>query len=409
MLLTRLGNYFGGTVYIKVSGIIPEKFINLCLTNNILLWAVTKKDQELYAYIRLGDFFIIRPLVKLSQTRVRVIAYNGLPFFLKKMKHRKMMVGGALLFCFLLHYLASFVWFVDVEGVKTLSKDQVLNVVYAQGLKPGSKKGVVEKKTIENAIMFTIPEVAWVSVSYMGTRAVVEIVEKTFPKQESKEPANVVAEKNGVITEFIVLSGQGVVKKGDTVKKGDIIIKSEVPPYVPSAESGVVPSVPLAPPQFVRAAGIVKAKVWYDSYGEDWLVREIPKRTGNKVSAVALKIGSREFALKRVEELPFATYETELSTKKIPWWRNSEVPVESTMQVFYETVPVLVEKSKEECLEEAKRQALAALADRIPENAQILSRNIELIEMGETNVVRVKVSVEVIEDIGKVVNISQGG
>ncbi len=380
--------------------------MNLCLANNILLWAVTKKDHDLYAYIRLGDFFVIRPLVKVSQTRVKVLGYNGFPFFLKKMKHRKMLVIGALLFCFLLHYLASFVWFVDVEGVKTLSKDQVLNVVYAQGLKPGSPKGAVERKTVENTIMFTLPQVAWVSVSYLGTRAVIEIVEKTIPQQESKEPANIVAEQNGVISELIVLSGQGVVKKGDTVKKGDILIKGEVPVYVPPEGAVAGPSVPA---QLVKAAGIVKAKVWYESYGEDWLVREVPERTGNKVSTLVLKIGSRELALKTAGELPFATYETEVITKKIPWWRNSELPVESIMQVFYETLPVLLEKSKEECQEEAKRQALAALADQIPENAQILSRNMEVIKLGETNVVRVKLSIEAIEDIGKVVDISQGG
>jgi similar to stage IV sporulation protein len=404
VLLTRLGNYFGGIVYIQVCGIIPEKFINLCLINNILLWAVTKKDQDFYAYIRLGDFFSIRPIVKNSQTRIKVLGYNGFPFFLKKVKHRKMFVGGALLFCFLLHYFSSFVWFVDVEGVKTLSKDQVLSVVYAQGLKPGSQKGAVERKAIENTLMVTLPEVAWVSVSYMGTRAMIEIVEKTIPKQESKEPANVVADKNGVITELIVLSGQAAVKKGATVKKGDILIKGEIPPFIsPDGNTAALPG------SFIKATGIVKAKVWYDSYGEDWLVREIPERTGNKVSTLSLKIGSREFALKTAGELPFATYETEILTKNIPWWRNSGLPVESTMHVFYETLPVLLEKSNEECLEEAQRQALAALADRIPENAQILSRNIEVIKMGETNVVRVRISVEAIEDIGRVVNISQGG
>lgn len=394
MLLTRLGNYFGGIVYIKIQGIIPEKFVNLCLANNILLWNVTKREQDLYAYIRLGDFFAIRPLVKVSQTRVEVRGYNGFPFFLKKMKHRKMLVIGALLFCFLLDYCSSFVWFVDVQGLQTLSKNEVLRVAYEQGLRVGSKKDTIEQKNVENTLLVTIPQVAWVSVHFMGTRAVIEVVEKTFPKEESKEPAHVVADKDGVITEMIVVAGQGVVKQDDTVKKGDILIRGESP---------------LGFAAGIKASGIVKAKVWYESYGEDWLVRSVPQRTGNKVSSFCLTIGNEQFVLKRVDELPFATYDTEVLTKKIPWWRNNTLPVESTMQVFYETLPVLIEKSRDACLEEAKRQALAALTEQIPKNAQILTRNIEVMTLDEPNVVRVKIRVEAIENIGKILTIVQGG
>jgi similar to stage IV sporulation protein len=396
-MICNMFHYISGAVKIKVSGVMPEKFINLCVIHNIFLWGLTKNNEGLFVCMRLADFFKIRPIVRNSKNHIQVVHYSGFPFFARRMKRRKMLVIGAVLFLLILNTLVSYIWFIDIVGVKSIPAQQIRALVYENGLKPGMLKDDIQIKKVENQIMLALPEVAWVGVSFTGIHAVVEIVEKTISKPQDKAPANIIALKDGVITEIIALSGQSMVKKGDTVKKGDLLIKgvSYEGPVVDSAISSPLP------PQKIRAKGIIKARVWYESYGESELVTTIYERTGRQEIGVALKIGQQEYQLKKVAEKPEKLVEVEVSNKKLSWWRNHDIAVESSISTYYELNAKRVEISMEEAKEQGKVRALSALQSLIPETAHVLSRNIEVLQMPEKNLVRVKVSVETVEDIGE--------
>lgn len=404
MLLLRFANYFRGSVRIRISGPFPEKFINLCLARDIFLWGIFRDDGDLIAFIRLADFLRIRPLVRMSRSRVQVVGHGGLPFTVKKVRRRKMMVIGAVVFLFLLNLLSSYIWFVDVSGHKVLAADSVRTLVANHGLRPGARKDLIDTKTLEKEVLLTLPEVAWVGITVTGTRAVVEIVEKTLPRAEDKSPAHVVAAKDGVITEIIALAGQAAVKKGDTVKKGDLVIKGFPPP--PPSEDGNPPVITV-PATLIRASGIVKARVWYESYGEAGLSQEITERTGRQVMAITLKVGQHEIVLKKAPEQPFPRFETEVIGKKLPGGRNSEFIVESTINIFHELTSAKHDISPEQARDLARGKALSTVQKLIPEGAQVLGRDIAVLQTAETGLVRVKVMVETVEDIGQTMNINQ--
>ncbi|MDF2929590.1 MAG: sporulation protein YqfD [Anaerospora sp.] len=65
------------------------------------------------------------------------------------------------------------------------------------------------------------------------------------------------------------------------------------------------------------------------------------------------------------------------------------------------------EISVEQARDEAKARALQSVQQSIPESAQILARNIEILKLNEPNLVRIKVGVETVEDIGISQMISQ--
>lgn len=406
MLTLRLANYVNGVVRIKISGVVPEKFINLCLVRGIFLWGITKHNDDVFASVRLPDFFRIRPLARASQNRISVCGYHGLPFTFKRIKRRKMLIAGAVLFFVLLNTLASYVWFVDVTGHKRLTDANIKSIARQYGLKPGVSRDGVNFKAIENEILLNLPEVAWVGINLTGTRAVIEVVEKTPPKQEDKSPANIMAVKDGVITEIIAIAGQAATKKGDTVKKGDILIKGLVVETPPAPVPGQ-PAIIAVPAQYIRAHGIVKARVWYESYGEAGLIREVHQRTGRQSMAVGIKAKEHEFTLKRAPAQPFDNFETEVIHKKLQGWRNSDFTVESTINIFHEVVVNSYEITPEEARDGAKGKALQTIQDLIPENAQVLARNIEILKTAEPGLVRVKVTVETVEDIGQTINITQ--
>jgi len=404
MLLSRIVNYLYGTVCIRIRGTFPERLINLCVSRQIYLWDICKQDDVLFARMYLADFFRIRPLVKMSKTQVKVVEYTGLPFVMKKIKRRKMLVIGAVLFLLGLHVLSSYVWFIELKGVKMLSKERILEVAEDHGLKPGVLKKTIDTKQIEDAILFSLPEVAWVEIGFTGTRAEIEIVEKTLPKTEDKTPAHIVAMKDGVITEIITIAGQPAVKKGDTVKKGDLLIRGFATPS--KTEPPGEPPTITVPGQLIRAKGLVKARVWYEGYGEAGLMRELRTRTGRRDMAVDLLVGPYRINVKRVAANPFPLYCTETIHKKMPW-RNSGLTVESIITVYHELTRNWQQISLEEARDEAKTKALQAVERLIPETATILTRNIEVLQTAEPDLVRVKISVETIEEIGQSLNITQ--
>ncbi len=398
--------YLRGAVKIRISGSMPERFINLCIAEQILLWNITKTNEDLIAWIGLNDFFRIRPLVLLSRTKVKVLSHRGLPFIIKRTKRRKMMIVGVILFIVLLNILSSYVWFVEIAGLKNVPEQGIRNVANQQGLKAGAIKDVLNVKAIEREILLNVPEVAWVGISFTGTRAVIEVVEKTIPKQENKAPAHIVAAKDGVITEIIALAGQPAVKNGDTVKKGDLLVKGFVPELAPSSGEGQPPIINV-PRELIRAKGIIKARVWYESYAEIERKEIYVTRTGNRQVAVVLKSGQKELSFSTTPHQPFQEFETEIILKQLPLWRNREFVVESIIKIYHETNSTPTEKSFEEAREAAHAKAIQVVQNSIPETAQILSRNYEVLKTPEENIVRVKVSVETIEDIGQTITISQ--
>ena len=396
-MMSKMRNYIIGTVTIKVSGVMPEKFINLCMMEKISLLQITKTNDDFIICLGLADFFNLRPLVRRSQNRIQVVNYAGLPFLTKKIKHRKMLVVGGIIFLTLLNILLSYIWFVDIVGMNSVPASQIKEVVYEQGLKPGALKDAVSTKMIEDQILRSIPEIAWVSVNFTGTRAVVEIVEKTMPKKQDRAPAHIIAAKDGIITDIIALAGQSAVKKGDTVKKGDVLITGV-------AYDGKATITNIVP-QMIRAKGIVKARVWYETYSETELVNTIHERTGRQELGVTLKVLHNEIVLKKVELDPERQFEVEVFNKKLSWWRNSDIAVESIISKYYEVNTKTLTLSIEAAREASKAKALAEVQSLIPETAHVLSRTIEVLQIPETNLVRIKVKVESTEDIGQFMNI----
>lgn len=399
MLLRSISRFVHGVVTIEISGSIPEKLINLCIAHDIFSWNVNKRAERFYVTMYLHDFFCIRPLVYKSQCHVRVVAYRGLPFLWKRLRKRKVLWLGIVLFFGLLNYLSAYVWFISVSGTQFTSTERVLAVARAYGLERGTLKSQLHVKVLEDHLRREIPEIAWVGVSLQGTHVAVEIVEKAIAIEEDRTPANIIAAKDGIIVETIALAGQPLVKEGATVKHGDLLIRGVA--YTP-IEAGVIAKDQEQQEQLqpIRAKGIVRARVWYESYGEALMEETTWERTGNYVSTVSCRLNnSWEMMLTRPVVNPFAHFEVESIDKTFLSWRNTEPLVECTINTYRELRPQLIVRGQEAARELARERALALVKQQIPEPAQILANDIVVLPTNEPNMLRVKIQVETIEDI----------
>lgn len=396
-MIRKFSCYIKGAIRLTVKGEYPERFINLCIAEHIYLWGVKKLDDCLIVWITPADFFRIRPIVRKSKMRVKVINYYGLPFLLKQLKKRKMLWCGAVGFIMAIYLLSSYIWFIDIIGIKSVSQAEIMDIVGRHGLYIGASQNEILVKEIEKEIILKVPEIAWVGVRFTGTRAIVEIVEKVMPAAEDKSAGDLVASKSGIVTECIPLAGEKMVKVGDQVKEGDVLIRGIVPNMQPA--SGSKPQSKAM--ETVKAQGIVKAIISYESYGEAERVQNTYALSGNEDFSVKLNFDGNIIKIRQADLDRFMAYEHDKIVKKLPWWRNSDFTVETIVDVYHELNVSTIEISKEDAKRLASLDALAESKSTIPEDAYVIEQSIDMLEGNQPNLVRVKLKIKTEEEIGK--------
>jgi len=249
---------------------------------------------------------------------------------------------------------------------------------------------------VEHHLKERFPAIAWVGVEVKGAKATVRVAEKKLPVPGYTNPAHVVARKAGLIRELLVLEGQPLVREGDTVLPGQVLISGEVVPG-DEGESGIA----RGRPRYTRAKGIVRARVWYESYGEAFLV-ERGARSGRSATARIIRIGKREFCVLGPQKAPYARYQVKVTVKRPLKWRSSEAPVELINKEFTEIIPFEFRRTRDKARQLATKRAWDALHPAVAVGGRILSKSCREVSSSQPDAVRVRLRVEVLEDIGRV-------
>ena len=102
MLLSML-KFVQGFLQVTLTGSSPERFLNLCIRRNILIWNLcpNKEAGGFDFCISLKGFRASKELLKKTHTTVKIRKKCGLPFFLHRYRARKLFAIGILL-CVLL-------------------------------------------------------------------------------------------------------------------------------------------------------------------------------------------------------------------------------------------------------------------------------------------------------------------
>ncbi|HHW07899.1 MAG TPA: sporulation protein YqfD [Clostridia bacterium] len=403
MQLRQWPLYWKGYVVILVEGKAPEKFINLCMVKGIQLWDIVPLGKERFlAKVAVSQVKPLRAVARATKARFRIRQKAGVPFAMRKLRRYKAFLSGAVLFIALLYWLSSMIWFIDYsspEELQELDPQAVLDAAYELGLKPGVFKHSLDTKEIEKALQVRIPRLAWAGIEIQGTRAVIRIVEKKLPSSEmldERRPGHLVAVKEGVISELLVIDGRPMVQVGDTVTAGQVLISGIVTPDYAADPQGTGGGRP----RLVRARGMVRARVWYEGRAEVPLVETGERYTGKEATTVKLAVLDREIILKGPAGPPFTHYHRkEMSHQLVPW-RNWQGPVELITTTYLEVEPFRREIGAAEARALALAQALEEVESQLPANCRPVDRS-EQVEEGTGGSVRVKVVVEAIEEIAQ--------
>jgi len=380
-------------ITVEIEGLQLEKFINLAVESGISLWNVKRisfTNIKFNMYDK--DFKMIRKIAKKTNCRVKILNKKGPIFLFKKLHRRIFFIVGLMCFSSLIYIFSNIIWSIQISGNKYLNESLILKSLSKSGLKIGAYKKKLNLRDIENSVLKDIKEISIITITLDGTKAKVEVVERTMPPTiiDTEKPMNIVAEKDGIITKVIALKGQKIVREGDYVKKGQVLI------------SGIITDSQNIPLEVTRALGEVYARTWYESIKEVYLNYKYFERTGREVKKVYFILPNNKIIDLKPVVNNFTLYDKIINKENVKVF-GIKLPIVKVTEHYYEKVEKNKKLSYNEALEMALKEIDKELSTILPKGVKILDEKYDKIITKDK--VRIRKLVVIEEKISKEVEI----
>jgi len=368
-------NFLRGHVRIEISGFSVERFINQAIAQGLVFWDLRRAGGKFSACVSRRDYLRSRILCEKTGSRLVALAFYGLPPLLMRLRKRAFLAVGGLVFIVGIVALTSFVWRVDIEGTSRLDPAEMLVFLEENDLHVGRFRRGIAYRDIENKLMLEFSDIAWVSISLRGTRALVTVVETIDFRDEQAaitegEFIDIVAAMDGVIVYMATSAGEPLFRPGDVVRAGEIVVAGRL--MVGSAEEGNLSY------RYVRANSEVWARVYHTLEIEVPFAYYEKTFTGSSSRSYSFSLGSWEFSLpfNFGANHDFIYYENIVSRWQASVGEDYPLPISRTRNTSYELVRHMRSRSPEQ----AEHLALELVTRRIEEEmaatASILDKQI---------------------------------
>lgn len=369
-----------GYLVICVTGFSPERFMNLCSNKGILLWNIHKEQDAYYMCLSIGGFYKLRPVVKKTGTKVAIVKRCGLPFFMSKIRKRKIfLLGFVMAFIFWL-FTSTYIWEIDITGNFTITEDMIGDYLNDNDIYVGMKKSKLNIESLKKGLRKEFDIITWTSVSLNGTKLTIEIKEneklffennKTDIKTEELS-CDLVAQRDGKIVSMIVREGVPKVAIGDEIKKGDILVSGSVPIY---QEDGTIR-------KYIYCNADADIMLEYDLNISEGLslFYEKKKYTGRQKKEYYLNLYGKNIELLGKSN-PFLSYDTVSKENRLKILKDYYFPVKFgsyTYREYYTSEEKYTDDEANKILEDKYKKILSTLTEK---GVQIIEKNVKI----ETN------------------------
>ncbi|MEA4896349.1 MAG: sporulation protein YqfD [Oscillospiraceae bacterium] len=360
--MERLSDKARGYAVIRAVGVEPTELINRCAASDIEFWGVSPEDDYTLVFrTRLKNAEELIDLAEKCNCEAKITEKRGGPVETKKLKKRFAMWVLPVLFLVLLVYSCFFIWKIDITGNETVSDIEILNALEDSGVYIGSFWPKFTSDNIRSRVLVEIPELKWISVSVFGSRAVVEVRERTdIPELfDESEAVKIVADESGIIESMNVLRGFPLFRKGQAALEDETLITGAVPSSFGKTE-------------IMHAEGSVIARTWYELSAIMPLRYDEKEYTGKKKSRFAIIIGNDRINFYGKSRIFDADCDNIISEHRLGIEGFFELPV-----TFVKETAKAYELKSADYPEDAAKSRLEALlgtelARRIGENGEIV-------------------------------------
>ncbi len=233
-------------------GAYPESLINAAVAEGLQLAKIVRLNPNALSFeVYEHDIELLKHLAAKASVELKISSY--LEPHRKLIKRRILLLPLAAVLMGMLLISSLFVWQIDIIGVQSLGRGELMRALEDGGLSVGCFWPGLKSDDIRSRVMLRIPEIAWMTVNISGSRAVVlinERMEKPEIYDESKA-ADLVASKTGLIRRVSVLSGKAEAEPGQAVTAGELLA------------SGKLFNI-MGQERTVRSRGSVMADTWYE-------------------------------------------------------------------------------------------------------------------------------------------------
>lgn len=373
--------YLKGYVCIRVWGYSPERFMNLCSNHDIFLWDIENHGEYYTLCITVNGFKRLKSIVKKTGTKVAIQKRYGLPFFICKIKKRKIFIAGLLGSLVFWIWMSTFIWAVTLTGNYSVSNDIFMDFLNENNVYVGMKKKDVDIEAIEKKIRQEFDIVTWTSAKLDGTKLEVQIKENevdiengTEEKVKGKDNefgSNLIAENDGIIVSMVTRKGIPQTTVNTQVKAGDVLVVGSVPVYNEDAT--------------------VKKYQYYEADADIFINRQLKKTeelpltyekkeyTGNEKKEYFVFISPMKKELNfRIGKVKFENYDKVTDKKQIKLLENFYLPVyygQTLNREYVKTDNIYKQEEVKKVFSEKLNEFVKSLEEK---GVQIIKKNVTI-------------------------------
>lgn len=302
-MVQQMLQYGRGHVRIRVSGRSYERFLNMCAKHEIMIWDLECAGNAYEMNMTIRGFRKLRPMARKCGVRVRILEKSGLPFFLYRYRHRKMLFVGILTGLSLMLLLSCFIWDIRISGNQAITEDVIFDFLTQEEVCHGMWKSKVDCKGLAAKLRREFDDLIWVSARIQGTRLLIDVQENTDLELEEDVdygPSDLVSNVSGTVVRIITRTGMPRVKAGDSVKNGDLLVEGRLEI---TDDAGEVTGY-----QYCAADADIYVKTAYHYHDSFPLVHQVKQYTGSYKKGYYLKLGDTTWRLAR-KQVPYQEYD----------------------------------------------------------------------------------------------------
>lgn len=223
--MVRLIRWLVGYVEFEVRGGFSSGFVDECYAERVNLHDIRQCENGLKGICLAREYRRLHSIAHRHGATVKITKRHGLLFPILKVQRRLGLLLGAISFIIIINTLGGFIWNIEVQENGFADSAEITQLLNQNGFHEGVSWRSADLSTLENIIMATYKECAWVHINRYGSKAVVELREAVIQPtvDDSTGRANLKATKDGVIVYTNIRRGWDIVKIGSAVTKGDIL------------------------------------------------------------------------------------------------------------------------------------------------------------------------------------------
>ena len=389
----HLWYYLRGYVRIRIEGQGISAFLDAAAKSGIQSRHIRSAGESCCTLeIRPDQFKQLKKLPGCRRFKISIEEKGGAVFPLRALFGRPMFCLGFALALLVLWGMSTRLSGVYVKGCSAVDPADVRSAVEDAGIQEGMGLGAIELSQLEREIVSRVPGVSRAAVTLDATRLLIEIVETGGAPEmlDDSQPADIVAEKQGIIREIRVYDGQPMVKAGDSVTPGQVLVSGSIVPQYVEGE-----------PRLVHARAEISISRWYTGmayvsrYADEWA------KSGKTEEALFIDLGIFQTS----EQSQFEEYEWD--RELLYDWNGFFLPFTVGTENRRELRLTQVEREEETIEELAREAAWNRAVAQIPQDARIVGYHTTF-TMSENGVTAVTV-VEALESAGQTVALTPQG